>query len=704
MLDNKILSTSDLSKKHHITTRQIQKLAKKAIESGNFNILLESKEYRVSLKKRGKGYSFQELKKGQVVELVNVVDTDSNTIQSQEFFSKKDSLDLIKDSCSEEPTTTTTLTTSNIKELESKDLALFEDLPSSDKEKAFIKKKIIQEFKEFEGTFKEFEEYITHLYSNEINSHKIGISYNQIKRFKEAYESKGLLGLLDKRGRAKGSSWKIDESIIDEVKSIFLAHKGNIRAKNIYRIVNANAYKKGTIPKNEYLKTTRGKGGVISYTRINEIINEIKESREYAFLLNPDRFKNYYLPAFGDAREKALYANHYWEIDSTQLDSFGVLGGKESTWNLISISDIKTSMKVIGIVKNSNSQAISELLYKAFLKLGIPENIVTDNGKDYLSNHTLQILEEWGIKHIRTAPFSGEQKPFVERHFGTIQNSFTELLKGFKGHSVTQFQSIKSQTSVADRLSGKAQKVEAEKVEVLAQKLDEWIDNVYCREYNSSLGASPYEMYLQDEDYIKRANIQNLAYMFCKKELVKVGKKGIRKNKKLYNSQSGLLGNRVGDELKIIIDPYENKRCFMFEMDGTFIGIATDEKISYETAKEAKTIYKEELKQIVGKNRKLVSQYKDRDFTQEIIEANKEAFKDSKAIELIGGSGLTQNSGNVESLSQVAKNIEQELKTSKELKEQYVAWEELTQATKKEERQKKPQDYYEDIYAKKIAY
>jgi transposase len=55
-------------------------------------------------------------------------------------------------------------------------------------------------------------------------------------------------------------------------------------------------------------------------------------------------------------------------------------------------------------------------------------------------------------------------------------------------------------------------------------------------------------------------------------------------------------------------------------------------------------------------------------------------------------------------LSQVAKNIEQELKTSKELKEQYVAWEELTQATKKEERQKKPQDYYEDIYAKKIAY
>jgi hypothetical protein len=328
MLDNKILSTIDLSKKHHITTRQIQKLAKKAIESGDFNILLESKEYRVSLKKRGKGYSFQELKKGQVVEFVNVVDTDSNTIQSQEFFLKKDSLDLIKDSCSEEPTTTTITTTSSIKELESKDLALFEDLPSSDKEKAFIKKKIIQEFKEFEGTFKEFEEYITHLYSNEINSHKIGISYNQIKRFKEAYESKGLLGLLDKRGRAKGSSWKIDESIIDEVKSIFLAHKGNIRAKNIYRIVNANAYKKGTIPKNEYLKTTRGKGGVISYTRINEIINEIKESREYAFLLNPDRFKNYYLPAFGDAREKALCANHYWEIDSTQLDSFGVLGGK----------------------------------------------------------------------------------------------------------------------------------------------------------------------------------------------------------------------------------------------------------------------------------------------------------------------------------------------------------------------------------------
>ena len=92
MLDNRILSTSDLSKKHDYTPQYIRKLAKKAIESGDFNIVLENKEYRVSLKKRGKGYSFQELKKGQVVELVNVVDTDSNTIQSQEFFSKKDSL------------------------------------------------------------------------------------------------------------------------------------------------------------------------------------------------------------------------------------------------------------------------------------------------------------------------------------------------------------------------------------------------------------------------------------------------------------------------------------------------------------------------------------------------------------------------------------------------------------------------------------
>lgn len=701
MLDK--YSSSDLANTHSMTERYIRALTKKAVDNGLKIVNIKGVEYKIGSRKSGKGYAYKPLKCEEVVNVVEVVEPKNESDTFSKFFDTKSFLNRSNSSCSEECTTTTISTTTPILGLDSDKTSTLEELSDDEKEKIFFKKKLLQEYETFEGTFSQFQEYIETLYFEELESFGINISYNQIKRFKEAHESNGVFGLIDRRGRAKGDNWKIKNWVTDELKSIFWAKKGDIRAKNLYRIINKEAYKRGEISKEQYIATLKGLGGVISYTRINEIIKELKSSREYKFLINPDRFKNCYLPAFGDAREKALYANHYWEIDSTQLDAFGVLGNKESTWQLISISDIKTAMKVVGVVKHSNAVAISELLYKAFNKLGIPEHIVTDNGKDYLSKHLEQLMEEWGIKHVRTAPFSGDQKPFVERHFGTIQNSFTELLRGFKGHSVAQFQSIKSQTSAADRLSGKAEKQAAESIEILATKLDDWIDNVYSREFNSSLKTSPYEAFLADEAHIKRSNIQNLAYAFCKKEIVKVAKKGIRKNNHLFNSQSGLLGNRVGDEIKIIIDPINQKQCFMFELDGRFIGIATNEKVTFETAIEAKQIYKAELKQVVNENRKIASKYKDRDFVSEIIETNKEVFSDAKPIELIGGGGMTQNSGNIERLHDIAKEIEKEVATIKEVKEKYVAWDHLASSTK-ESKKRKPDDLYEDIYLKKIAY
>ena len=64
---------------------------------------------------------------------------------------------------------------------------------------------------------------------------------------------------------------------------------------------------------------------------------------------------------------------------------------------------------------------------------------------------------------------------------------------------------------------------------------------------------------------------------------------------------------------------------------------------------------------------------------------------------------MTQNSGNIERLHDIAKEIEKEVATIKEVKEKYVAWDHLASSTK-ESKKRKPDDLYEDIYLKKIAY
>lgn len=492
---------------------------------------------------------------------------------------------------------------------------------------------------------------------------KFSCTKKNIRDYKKAYEKDGLEGLIDKRGRVKGDNYKVSNWALDMLKELFIYYRGSVKPRNLYDIINKEAFFKGQLSNEDYKKTlNRSIGGVVSLSRVRDIVNELKQDRQLQYLNNPDKFKNSNLPAFGDMRAKALYANHYWEIDSTKLDAFVNSNTEtETTYSLISISDIKSGMKVIGIVKNSNSQGIAELLYKAFNKLGIPENIVTDNGKDYLSKHTTKMLELWGIKQIKTAPYSGEEKPFVERHFGTLQNRFTELLSGFKGHSVTQFQELNSQTATSDRLSGNRLEKNIQNVENLSILLDEWVDNIYSNSHNSTLGSTPYEAYVKDEKYIQRANIEDLVFAFGKQVEVTVGKKGIRHNKKVYNNAEGLLGNKVGDDFTMIIDLLDYNKSYLFDLEGNYICLLSTDEVSKETALAAKNYYKQDIKDYERNFKKVHKKYKDINQVEEILTAAKEVYKDQTPIEMIGGNGVNQNAGNIEHLNSIASRINSEI-------------------------------------------
>jgi putative transposase len=645
-------SAQDLANITRTSRQTLSESAKNALENGRDTITTKGKEFYV--RKNGRRYEFsaapfKEAPMGAGVSLNGACISDS----------KNEDMELIP-------------TPSPVRFADPDEQAAYDALDDKERKTVDFKVRVTAAYRrhKVEKEAKSLDAFLAHWrdhYRLELERCGLVLRREYLYRWERVYEAEGNAGFMKKKGRQKGSH-TVPEWALQKLEEIFWAKNGRIRNKNLYRLLNTEAFERGELSTEAYKRTIRERnvGGIISLTRIGEITRELKASRAYKATINPDAYKNTMLPGFGDMREKANFANQYWEIDSTKLDAFGKDANGETTWSIIAISDVKTAMKVASIVKNSNAHGIAELFYKAFGKLGIPENVVTDNGKDYLSNHIIELLDRLGCKHHRTAPYAGEQKPFAERHFGTLQNAFTELLNGFKGHSVSEMQAINALTSTPERLSGRVPEKATEPVRDIAAKLEAWIDNVYAHEYNRGLGCSPYESYAEDESFVTRMDMRGLAYAFGKRFTRVVGKSdGISVGNVKYNNIDGKLGNRVGDRVEVAIDLADANVCYVFEADkairGRYICTATTEKMTEAGIKEAKRLYREEIKGFKAMVNRAKKAVEGRDFVQEIIDANKRAFGNLTPIEEIGGDGVVQNGGNIRRAVDIGKQISDDL-------------------------------------------
>lgn len=188
-----------------------------------------------------------------------------------------------------------------------------------------------------------------------------------------------------------------------------------------------------------------------SYDVLNKYWHEWKRENPllYEFAKSPDSAKNKFLAAYGDASAKAQYRNHYWELDSTPAD---VICEDGKRYAVLAAIDVYTRRVIFHVSETSSSYSISQLLRKAILKLGIPENVVIDNGKDYTSNHFESICLNLSINMEIVPPFSGECKPHVERVFGTLSRELFEQIPGYIGHNVAQREELQARKSFADKI------------------------------------------------------------------------------------------------------------------------------------------------------------------------------------------------------------------------------------------------------------
>jgi len=218
----------------------------------------------------------------------------------------------------------------------------------------------------------------------------------------------------------------------------------------------------------------------------------------YLKATNPDAWKNKYMLALGSADEDVTELNGRWEMDATPADWLLLdEDGKKRRYTVSVIIDVWSRRMMIVVSRTPKTQTHCFALRLALLAWGVPKEIVTDNGADYLSDHFQLVLSRLGIVQRICNPFSPEEKPLVERVIGTLNHSILELLPNFAGHSVADRKAIEARQSFADRLMKKGEVVDfSEAGDIDGAKMQEiinkWNTGCYEQRTHGTLGVNPF--------------------------------------------------------------------------------------------------------------------------------------------------------------------------------------------------------------------
>lgn len=392
-----------------------------------------------------------------------------------------------------------------------------------------------------------------------------------------------LVALLDKRGAKKGAT-KLSEEQQEMAVRMLCRRDNPLRVSAIYQNM-LHAFG----------------DAMPSYDVLNNFLNRWKRENAslYEFAQDADGWKNKRMAAFGSLSEKAKYPNHYWELDSTPADVI-LKDGKR--YAVLCAIDVYSRRAVYWVDERSSSYAIARLMRKAILRLGIPDNVVIDNGKDYKSNHFASICQNLEINQQTVPPFSGDMKPHVERVFGTLSRELFEEMEGFIGHDVAERSRIEGRRGFAHKIKSKskwyeeARKKERKaftegfrikkenlglelKVSLDAEQLQSWIDawneNLYEKRKHGSLDCSPMQQWHKAASgWVKGIPDPRMLDILLGESFVrKVGKKGIRLQGAIYQHVG--LAECIGEHVRLMTDD-DMGRVFVYAMNYAPICIAED--------------------------------------------------------------------------------------------------------------------------------
>lgn len=328
-------------------------------------------------------------------------------------------------------------------------------------------------------------------------------------------------------------------------------------------------------------------------------------------ITNPDSHKNKYQLALGKRDDGIVRLNQLWEIDASPADILCADG----RYTLYSIVDVYSRRAIFTVSKTASTDASLLIMRRAILEWGVPEILRTDNGSDFTSHRFVQALLNLGIEQELCDPYAGEQKPFVERSFRTLQHDLMPLLPGYIGHSVADRKAIEGRKAFGQRLGEKTDKAFCVELthQDLAEHINSWVKNKYSHQPHSGINKqTPFARAAAWKEPLRRIeNIRSLDLLLApiagQHGIRTVGKKAVRLQGGSY-FDSGLIPY-VGKRVFVRCDPDDMGVIYCFTEDKEFICEARDfsltgsnPAIAAAEAKKARKVYEAEQMREIKKD------------------------------------------------------------------------------------------------------
>lgn len=237
------------------------------------------------------------------------------------------------------------------------------------------------------------------------------------------------------------------------------------------------------------------------------------------------------------------------------------------------------SRKIMSIVARDqppNAEAIKKGLRIAMMEYGVPETLLTDNGKDYKSksfDNMIAGLDKEGIKvdTIKAIPYHGQSK-MIERFFGTLEDRFGKRWYSYAGSNAKDRPDCLKKTNK-----------ELEKDSNIPT-MDEFIQRLegYIVQYNETVhtgngmdGRTPNEAYQEGLKEVRTIDPYKLTLICGEVTTAVVGKHGVRVMKRDYMNRDGGLATLFGKRVTIRFIPENIDVVFVYDEDDRFCCKAT---------------------------------------------------------------------------------------------------------------------------------
>jgi len=508
-------------------------------------------------------------------------------------------------------------------------------LSLTDKSKASEKIKILKEWEEAKKSNVPSKKFCE----------SFGVSEANLFRWQRAYKAGGAVALVDNRGKHRKSESKLEPWMSEFVLDKFRAYgAGGLNVAQLWRDLHKEYFYRCGEPQNfpkflcGAIKPLFDAGVVKRY--LDNYYADPANRLEYVMITKgEDKAKSYMQPSLGDQGEMITRRNQCWQIDSSPLDVMVRDGekGEAIRANVLSIVDVYSGRCVASIERKSNALGLIRLMWKALSKFGKPDFIKGDNGKDYLSDQFQHLLNGLGIDYDRAIAYSGDEKGFVERHFGTLQHGGISQTPGYIGFNLAMREAVEQRTPKKERHAkdenGLPKKTNLKYLLTLQQVRDRFETEVLSWDL-MSVGRkrnSPINRWNADDTPLKGVRLDE--FMLHAGGLVPrvVSKKGINYEAMQFVSQ---FLPSVGTEVFISENIDDVSSVFVFDKSGNFICEARDKNIcpmSAEMYKMVKKVFKDEMKAI----RSVIKRAEFSEFTrlnvdydlEVMLAAHKEALK-----------------------------------------------------------------------------